>query len=74
MRHLPLRAMWRRSSHCTGNGGACIEVAQHGATVTVRDAKDCHGADYPVLRLDRASWLGLVSAVKTCRHRTPGRR
>jgi hypothetical protein len=52
---------WRKSSHSGGNGGSCIEVADHGNRVLVRDTKDRTG---PVLRLSPAAWRELVAQVK----------
>jgi hypothetical protein len=34
-----LDPQWRKSSRSGGNGGACVEVGQHGGSVLVRDSK-----------------------------------
>ena len=54
--------VWRKSSYSSGNGGACIEVAD-GLTgvVPVRDSKDPHG---PVLVFDAEAWAAFVADVK----------
>ena len=37
-------AVWRKSSRSNGNGGNnCVEVADLGSAVAVRDSKDQHG-------------------------------
>ena len=37
-------AAWRKSSRSNGNGGSnCVEVADLGSAVAVRDSKDPHG-------------------------------
>jgi hypothetical protein len=37
-------AVWRKSSRSNGNGGNnCVEVADLGSAVAVRDSKDSHG-------------------------------
>lgn len=48
------RAVWRKSSHSSGNNGACIELAKAGA---VRDSKNPDG---PTLRVHLASLLAAV--------------
>jgi hypothetical protein len=57
---------WRKSS-ASGGDGACVEVAQSGSSVLVRDSGDRSGA---VLVLDRAQWLGLLRRI---RYRDGGR-
>jgi hypothetical protein len=52
---------WRKSSYSGGNGGECIEVADHANRVLVRDTKDRIG---PVLKLSPAAWRELVSRVQ----------
>ena len=37
------RAQWKKSSH-SGNSGNCVEVADLGHQVAVRDSKDPEGA------------------------------
>jgi hypothetical protein len=58
-------AIWFKSSHSNGEGGACLEVSpSFPATVPVRDSKF---TDSPVLVFRRAEWASLVAAVKTAR-------
>jgi hypothetical protein len=40
--------------------GACIEVAQHGADVHMRDSKDPDG---PVLTFNGEQWVSFMAAV-----------
>jgi hypothetical protein len=54
------RAVWRKSTY-SGNGGACVEVAdnlvaEHGI-VLVRDSKDTTG---PVLTFTRSEWTAFL--------------
>jgi hypothetical protein len=48
-------ANWHKSSHSSGNGGACVEVAvlPGAAVIAVRDSKNPHG---PALLFSRAEW------------------
>jgi len=52
---------WRKSSYSGGSGGNCVEVAEHGNRVMVRDTKDRPG---PVLRFTPAAWLRFADQVK----------
>lgn len=47
------RAIWRKASYSSGNGGNCIVVATDGREVAVRDSKDPDG---PVLQFAREQW------------------
>jgi hypothetical protein len=39
------RAVWRKSSYSSGNGGACVEVARNlPGVVAVRDSKNPEGS------------------------------
>lgn len=52
---------WRTSSY-SGNGGAtCVEVADHGSGVLVRDTQDRTG---PVLRFGPGAWRRFADQVK----------
>jgi hypothetical protein len=51
---------WRKS-RASGGNGACIEVAQSGSFVLVRDSRDQLGAR---LRFNVAQWVELVERVK----------
>ncbi|MEU4682273.1 DUF397 domain-containing protein [Streptomyces xinghaiensis] len=56
---------WRKSSHSSGNGGECLEVADGVTnTVPVRDSKNPHG---PALAFKAAAWAAFVSGVRTGR-------
>lgn len=44
------KATWRKSSRSSGNGGACVELADLGAVVGVRDSKDPGGGHLDVSR------------------------
>ncbi|MFF4532866.1 DUF397 domain-containing protein [Streptomyces sp. NPDC001407] len=50
-------ACWRKSSHSSGNG-ACVEVAEAGGIIAVRDSK---GPSGPVLRFSPVQWAYFVS-------------
>ncbi len=55
---------WRKSSYSGGQGGNCIEAADHPETgrVLVRDTQDRSG---PVLKLSGNSWRIFVERLKT---------
>lgn len=56
------RAMWRKSSYSSGNGGACVEVAGNlPGMVAVRDSKDPDG---PVLGFATEEWAAFTANVK----------
>lgn len=56
---------WRKSSYSSGNGGACVEVADGmKGTVPVRDSKDPHG---PALLFRPEAWAAFVADVKAGR-------
>ncbi|MGI5215686.1 DUF397 domain-containing protein [Plantactinospora sp. CA-290183] len=51
-------AVWRKSGRSSGNGGACVEVADNlPGIVGVRDSKDPAG---PVLAFAPAAWRAFV--------------
>jgi len=52
---------WRKSSY-SGNGGNCVEVAEHDGLILIRDTKD-HGHG-PVLRYTPAEWRAFVAGVR----------
>lgn len=55
-------ATWRASSYSNGDGGQCIEVADHfPSVVPVRDSKAPQG---PALVFPSGSWTSFVHAVK----------
>jgi predicted secreted Zn-dependent protease len=53
---------WRKSSFSGGNGGGCVEVADHDGMIMVRDTKD-HG-NGPVHRYTRAEWDAFIAGVR----------
>jgi hypothetical protein len=55
-------AMWRKSSHSSANGGACVEVASNlPGLVAVRDSKAPGG---PALVFTTAQWQAFAARVK----------
>jgi Domain of unknown function (DUF397) len=56
------RAVWRKSSYSSGNGGACVEVARNlPGVIAVRDSKDPDG---PKLAFAPGEWRAFTAAVK----------
>jgi len=56
------RAVWRKSSYSSGNGGACVEVARNlPGIVAVRDSKDPEG---PALVFTPEEWLAFLDGVR----------
>lgn len=54
------RAHWRTSSHSSGNG-ACVEVAEIGDIIAVRDSKDPGG---PKLAFTAPEWEAFTAGVR----------
>jgi hypothetical protein len=55
-------AVWRKSSRSNGNGGSnCVEVADLGDAVAVRDSKDPQG---PALVFASNQWDAFVDRAK----------
>ncbi len=57
----PTGTHWRKSSHSASNGGACVELAELGDTIAVRDSKHPHR---PHLTLTRRTFGSLADAFK----------
>lgn len=55
------RARWRKSSFSGGGGSNCIEVADAGQAIVVRDSKDALG---PVLVFGKHAWHQFAAKVK----------
>ena len=53
---------WRKSSFSGGSGGNCVEVADRGDHVLVRDTKAHSG---PVHRYTPAQWRTLITIIKS---------
>jgi uncharacterized protein DUF397 len=51
--------MWRRSTHCTDS--ACVEIADDGDLVLMRDSKD---TSQPALGFERAAWARFIAELK----------
>ncbi|QOC90767.1 DUF397 domain-containing protein [Micromonospora craniellae] len=55
-------ARWRKSTRSSGNGGACVEVADNlPGVVLVRDTKDRDGG---TLHFNPENWQGFVNLAK----------
>lgn len=57
----PSHPQWRKSSHSGAGAEACVEVADLGRAVGLRDSKDPAG---PVLRVTRDGLAGLLEAAR----------
>ena len=56
------RAVWRKSSYSSGNGGACVEVARNlPDLVAVRDSKNPEG---PALVFTPQEWRAFLNGVR----------
>jgi hypothetical protein len=55
------RAVWHKSTYSGGNG-SCVEVADLGTVVAVRDSKDKTG---PALVFAPGQWRAFVQGIKT---------
>ena len=52
--------VWRKST-ASGNDGACVEIAESGSSVLVRDSGNQSGA---ILVFTFKQWLGLLRRIK----------
>lgn len=57
------RAPWRTSTYSGGNGD-CVEIAELGTVIAVRDSKDRQG---PKLVVGADEWRGFVADVRAGR-------
>jgi hypothetical protein len=55
-------ARWRKSSFSGGGGSNCVEVADAGQAIAVRDSKDAPG---PVLVFGQHTWRQFAANLKT---------
>jgi len=55
------RAKWRKSSFSGGGGSNCVEVADAGQAIAVRDSKDAGGS---VLVFGQRAWRQFAAKVK----------
>jgi uncharacterized protein DUF397 len=51
------RGTWRKSSRSGGSGTSCVEVAELGGSVAIRDSKDPDG---PTLTVIGAAWSAFI--------------
>ncbi|WP_117211823.1 DUF397 domain-containing protein [Allorhizocola rhizosphaerae] len=54
-----METSWRKSTKCESSG--CVEVAEAGQMILVRDSKNPHG---PTLSFTRSSWRDFVAAIR----------
>lgn len=54
------QALWRKSSRSNGQG-QCVEVADLGTAIAVRDSK--HPTE-PALAFTRTEWIAFIAATK----------
>jgi hypothetical protein len=57
-----LDPQWRKSSRSGGNGGACVEVGQHGGSVLVRDSKS--KSNSLELPFGSGAWANFLATLK----------
>ncbi|WP_329522028.1 DUF397 domain-containing protein [Spirillospora sp. NBC_01491] len=61
MKDMPA-ARWRKSDHSGHSGGDCVEVADLGPVIGVRDSKDPDG---PRLAFSTADWRAFTRQIKS---------
>jgi len=54
-------AQWRKSSYSGTNGGSCVEAADLGGSILVRDTTDRGGV---VLSISPATWQRLTATLR----------
>jgi hypothetical protein len=54
--------VWRKSTHSSGEGGECVEVAVASGAVRVRDSKQA-GEGRPVLKVGAVAWAALLGTM-----------
>nr|MDT0663688.1 DUF397 domain-containing protein [Micromonospora sp. DSM 115978] len=59
---------WRKSSYSNGRGGMCVEAAQVGHDIAVRDSKNPTG---PVLVFTRGEWDAFLAGARDGEFDTP---
>ena len=59
---IPPSTTWRKSSHSESLAQECIEVAQVGRVVAVRDSKNPGG---PVLTFTASAWHSFLTEIRT---------
>ncbi|RFS87218.1 DUF397 domain-containing protein [Actinomadura spongiicola] len=55
------KAVWRKASRSTSNGGDCIEVASVPRTIAIRDSKDPEG---PSIIINHNDFRHLIKTIK----------
>ncbi|MET8362999.1 DUF397 domain-containing protein [Micromonospora sp. NPDC005252] len=55
------RLVWRKSSYSDNNGGACVEVAELGTSILVRDSKNPSGSN---LCFTRGAWTRFLRSIR----------
>jgi hypothetical protein len=61
---------WRKSTYSDGNGGECVELASDAETILVRDTADRNGV---TLSVTARAWRDLLSSLRLCAQKRPGR-
>ncbi len=52
---------WRKSNYSSSNGGECVEVADNGSRILIRDTKNKAGA---ILRFSPDAWRYFAKQIK----------
>ncbi|MFB9250676.1 DUF397 domain-containing protein [Sphaerisporangium melleum] len=53
---------WHKSSHSSGNGGNCVEIAPLPGGMAVRDSKRPTG---PMLHFSESEWRTFITSLKS---------